>query len=449
MRLPLSSDAIPCYSSRGNAQDNQRVSERRSQCEGELPVVRRAGRSTAIATLVVLSAAVQAQDWPQILGPSRNGVYAGPPLATDWGAGGPKVVWRRTVGHGLSGPVVVANRVILFHRLGNREVVEAMETTTGATQWRHDYATTYRDDFGFDDGPRAVPVVVDNVVYTYGAEGVLHAVSLSTGKALWTVDAMTRYRVPKNFFGAGGSPVVEDGRVIANIGGPDAGIVAFDAKTGRELWTATTDDASYSSGVTTTIGGRRLALFLTRAGLVGLAPATGEVVLRLRWQARSASSVNAASPLVVGDRVFISAQYGPGAGVFRMGAGALTELWSSDDALSTHYATSVHYAGTLFGYHGRQELGPSLRAVDLATGKVRWTVDQFRAGSITLAGDVLVLMRESGELIVADASPDGFRLKASARVLPGTVRALPAIAGGYLFVRNADTLVCLDLRAAR
>ncbi len=402
----------------------------------------------AIAALAMLSA-VQAQDWPQVLGPSRNGAYAGPPLATSWGAQGPKAVWRRPVGHGLSGPVVVANRVILFQRLGNREVVEAMDATTGVTQWRHDYATTYRDDFGFDDGPRAVPVVADDVVYTFGAEGQLHAVSLASGKALWHVDTMARYRVPKNFFGAAGSPVVEDGRVIANIGGPNAGIVALDAKTGRELWTATTDGASYSSGVMTTVGGRRLALFLTRAGLVGLAPATGEVVLQRPWRSRSASSVNAASPLVVGDRVFISAEYGPGAGVFRMGDGALTELWSSNDALTTHYATSVHHSGILFGYHGRQEQGPSLRAVELATGKVRWTVDQFRAGSITLAGDLLVVMRESGELVIADASPDGFRQKASARVLPGTVRALPAIAGGFLFVRNDDTLVCLDLRASR
>jgi outer membrane protein assembly factor BamB len=359
------------------------------------------------------------------------------------------VVWRKAVGHGLSGPVVVGGRVILFHRQGNREVVEAMNAGTGATEWRYDYPTTYRDDFGFDDGPRAVPVIANDVVYTYGAEGQLHAFNVTNGRGLWHVEAMRKYQVPKNFFGAGGSPVVEGSRVIANVGGPDAGIVAFDAKTGGELWTATKDGASYSSGVMTTVNGQRLALFLTRAGIVGLAPATGEIVMQRSWRSRSASSVNAASPLVIGDRLFISAEYGPGAGAFRIGSGTLTELWSSNDVLSNHYATSVHRNGVLYGYHGRQELGPSLRAVELDTGKIRWTVDGFRAGSITLAGNRLVLVRESGELIVAEATPERYRPLASAQILPATVRALPAIAGGFLYVRNDDTLVCLDLRGSR
>ena len=395
---------------------------------------------------LALAIAPEPQDWPQMLGPTRNGSYAGPPLPDNWGGKGPRVVWRKAVGHGLSGPVVAGGRVILFQRVGDREVVEALNAGTGASEWRYDYPTTYRDDFGFDDGPRAVPVVSGDVVFTYGAEGQLHAVELGTGKGLWHVDAMRAYKVPKNFFGAGGSPIVDAGRVIANIGGPDAGIVAFDAKTGRQLWIATRDGASYSSGVMTTVSGQRLALFLTRAGIVGVAPATGAVVFQRAWRSRSASSVNAASPLVVGDRLFVSAEYGPGAGVFQMEGNTLTELWSSNDALTNHYATSVHRDGILYGYHGRQEMGPALRAVDLATGKVRWSVDGFRAGSITLAGNRLLLMRESGELVMAEAAADRFRRLASAQVLPATVRALPAIAGGFLYVRNDDTLVCLDLR---
>jgi outer membrane protein assembly factor BamB len=285
-------------------------------------------RLNAVATLVALGiAAVSAsglQDWPQMLGPTRDGVYAGPPLSDRWGPKGPRIVWKKTVGHGLSGPVVVGNRVLLFHRVGGREVIEALQASTGASEWRYDYATTYRDEFGFDDGPRAVPVVADGVVYTYGAEGQLHAVSVTDGRGLWHVDAMSAYQVPKNFFGAGGSPVVDDGRVITNIGGPKAGIVAFDAKTGRELWTSTNDGASYSSGLMTTVAGRRLAVFLTRAGIVALAPATGEVVLQRPWRSRSSSSVNAASPLVIGDRLFISAEYGRGAAVFLLSGAGMT-----------------------------------------------------------------------------------------------------------------------------
>ena len=168
-----------------------------------------------------LSATALAADWPQYLGPTRNGVYVGP-LNEKWPASGPRVVWKRNVGQGLSGPVVAAGKVILFHRVGDREVVEALNNATGATIWKYGYPTTYRDDFGFDEGPRAVPVISDGIVYTFGAEGQLHAVDLATGKRLWSEDAMRRFDVPKNFFGAAGSPLVDDGRVLANVGGKDA-----------------------------------------------------------------------------------------------------------------------------------------------------------------------------------------------------------------------------------
>ena len=118
-----------------------------------------------------------------------------------------------------------------------------------------------------------MPVVADGIVYTFGAEGQLHAIDLATGKPVWSVDTMRQFGVAKGFFGAAGSPLVEGGSVIANIGGKDAGIVAFDAKTGKVLWAATTDAASYSSGIAATMLGRRLAVFLTREGLVGLDPA--------------------------------------------------------------------------------------------------------------------------------------------------------------------------------
>ena len=405
------------------------------------------GLIVAAALLAFATAArVAAQDWPQFLGPDRTGVYRGPALSESWPAQGPKVVWRVPVGQGLSGPVVVQGRVILFHRVGNQEVVDAFDAKTGAAQWRYAYATTYRDDFGFDEGPRAVPVVANGIVYTYGAEGQLHAVDFAKGTKVWSVDAMRTFGVPKGFFGAAGSPLVEDGRVLANVGGPKAGIVAFDAKTGKVLWTATTDGASYSSAAGATIGGRRLAIFLTRASLVGLDPATGQVQFQRPWRARQAASVNVATPVVVGNLIFVSSEYGPGAGVFEINGSTLKELWTSDEVLSNHYSTSVHHQGFLYGYHGRQEFGPSFRAVELRTGKVRWSQDQFRAGSVMLAGDRLVIMRESGELILAAASPDAFKPLARAQILPATVRAYPALSDGFMFVRNENTLVALDLR---
>jgi outer membrane protein assembly factor BamB len=107
----------------------------------------------------------------------------------------------KPVGQGFAGPVVVQGRVIVFHRMGNNEIVDALDAKTGASQWRYQYPTTYRDDFGFDEGPRSVPVVSNGVVYTYGAEGQLHAVDLATGQRVWSVDAMRQFGVPKGFFG--------------------------------------------------------------------------------------------------------------------------------------------------------------------------------------------------------------------------------------------------------
>lgn len=393
-----------------------------------------------------LDARVVADDWPQFLGPTRNGVYAGPPLNTRWGASGPRVLWRRPIGQGLSGPVVAGTRALLFHRVGYREVLEAMDAATGKVLWEYGYPTAYRDDFGFDEGPRAVPVVADGIVYTFGAEGQLHAVDLVTGTKVWSEDTMRRFSVPKNFFGSAGSPIVDDGRVIANIGGPNAGIVAFEAKTGKLLWTATSDGASYSSGMVATFAGRRVAVFLTRSGIEGIDPANGQVRFQRPWRARSASSVNAATPIVNGDSMFISAEYGPGAGVLRVDGSALTPVWTSDEALSNHYATSVLSNGILYGFHGRQEFGQSFRAVEFQTGKVRWSQEGFRAGTVTLAGTQLVILRENGELILAAATPDRFSPIARAQVLSATVRATPALANGLLYARNDDTLVCLDLR---
>lgn len=233
---------------------------------------------SAMAMLALTSSV--AADWPQFLGPTRNGVYSGPAIADAWPASGPRQVWKKDVGPGFSGPVVADGKVILFHRVGAQEVIEALQPATGATIWQFGYPTTYRDDFGFDEGPRAVPVVASGVVYTFGAEGQLHAVDVATGKKLWSDDTAARFGVAKNFFGAGGSPLVEDGRVIANVGGKDAGIVAFEARTGRLLWKATTDGASYSSGVGATIGSERVAIFFTRNGIVVLDPATAEATLR-------------------------------------------------------------------------------------------------------------------------------------------------------------------------
>ena len=350
------------------------------------------------------------------------------------------------MGQGLSGPVVAGTQLILFHRVDDREVVESFDALTGAPNGAmrtRRLTATILDSTKARARCRWSPM--ESSIPT-APRGSFHAIDLQTGKPLWNVDAMREFEVDKGFFGAAGSPLVEDGKVIANVGGKKAGIVAFDAKTGKVIWTATTDAASYSSGIAATMLGRRYAVFLTRAGLVGLDPANGQVRFQRPWRARQAASVNAATPIIVGNTIFVSAEYGPGAGALQFDGTKLVDLWASDDVLSNHYATSVFHEGTLYGFHGRQEFGQFFRAVDLQSGKVLWSTPRFGAGSVTLAGNRLVIVRESGELLIAAASPKSFQQIASAQVLPATVRAYPALSDGILYLRNDNTLVAVDLR---
>lgn len=409
-----------------------------------------------VATMAGSAVALVAQDWPQILGPGRNGIYTGPPIVASFPRTGPPLLWKRDVGAGFAGPAVVAGKLVLFHRVNNRETVEAMDAATGKTVWTFDYPTSYRDDFGFDEGPRAVPVISGGRVFTHGADGWLHGLEFATGKKLWAVDTRRVFDAPKGYFGVATSPLVDGDRVMVNVGGKTGlgtpkpgeggGIVAFDAASGKTLWTSTSDEASYSAPVIAEIAGQHTAVFFTRTGLVALDPANGMVRYQYRWRARMAASVNAAAPIVVTDQIFLSASYGTGAVLLQVVNNAVKPVWSGDESISNHYSTSVYKDGYLYGFDGRQEFGQTLRCVELATGKVMWNVDGFGAGSLLISGESLVIMRESGELALATASPKAFRFASRAQLLPGVVRAYPALADGRYFVRNDRELRAFDLR---
>ncbi len=403
----------------------------------------------SFAVAAILSRAC-ADDWPQFLGPTRNGVYSGPALAASWPKDGPPVVWQRKIGQGFSGPVIASGKLILFHRIEDKETVECLDANTGKALWTFDYPTAYRDDFGFDEGPRATPAIADDRVYTYGAEGILTCLELASGNKTWSLDVRKEFRAPKGFFGIACSPLVEGNAIILDIGGDGAGIVAFNKLTGKLLWKATNDQPSYSSPVAATISNRRYLFVLTLANFVALDPANGKVLFQYPFRPPIRSSVTAAAPLVVDDQVVLSASYGLGAVLLKITTTGPEKIWSGDDILSNHYATSVCLNGFLYGIHGRTDPGfeppASLRCVELKTGKVRWQQDAFGAATLTLAGDQLLILTEKGELIRAPATPSAFRPLARAQVLPTQVRAHPALANGLFYARSKDKLVCLDLQ---
>ena len=155
--------------------------------------------------------------------------------------------------------------------------------------------------------------------------------------------------------------------------------------------------------------------------------------------------MNTATPLVIGNQVFISASYGAGAALVEVNGSQYRKVWSNDDSMSNHYSTCVYHDGYLYGFHGRQEYGQELRAVELKTGKVMWKQEGFGAGTVTLAGDRLLVLRENGELLMAPATPKEFKPVAQASILKGVVRSYPAIADGLLYARNEHSLVCVKL----
>lgn len=406
---------------------------------------------TANLCLGVLStvATANAEDWPQFLGPNRNGSISQANFPAAWPKTGPSVLWQKKVGEGFGGPVVSADKLIIFHRLDSKEVVECLDKKTGKELWRGDYPARYRDDFGFEEGPRATPSIAGERVFTFGANGDFTAWDLTKGTKLWSIDTRTQFKTGKGFFGIACSPLVESNTVILNIGGKDgAGIVAFDGATGNVRWQSTDDEASYASPVAATLGGKRRILIITREAFVALDAADGKLVFRHAWRPPMHASVSAATPLVIGDEIFISASYGTGASLLRFKEGAPEVIWSKDEVLSAHYATAVQRDGFLYGFDGRQEQGCELRCVELKTGKILWSESGLKAGTVTLVNDQLLVLTERGELIQAPASPTGFKPVQRAQILPFTVRAHPAVADGFFYARSKDKLACFDLRGA-
>lgn len=405
--------------------------------------------ATAVLVIVLgCSLLSAADDWPQFLGPTRNGVASGPVPKT-WPAGGPRTVWSVDVGRGWAGPVVVGDKAILYHRQERRAVLDCLDLATGKSVWSSGHPTDYTDAFDFDNGPRATPAVVGDHVFTFGAEGIAASFERTTGKLLWSVDTVQQFRGGKGFFGFACSPLVEGDLVILNVGGPGAGIVALDKSTGKTRWTATDDEAGYSSPVAATIGGTRYLFVLTRANLVALTPADGKVLWSQPFRSRQDASVNAATPLVVGDEIFISSSYGVGGALLKFAVDKPSVVWANDDSMSNHYATCVVRDGYLYGLHGRQEQDVELRCVEWKTGRVVWRQEEFNAGSVSLAGDHLVIVGEKGELIAVEASPTKYKEVGRKQITGFETRAYPAIAGGRILARGKEKLVCVEWKPSQ
>ncbi|MFO0870405.1 MAG: PQQ-binding-like beta-propeller repeat protein [Pirellulales bacterium] len=401
-----------------------------------------------LVTLPLLSAT--AGDWPQILGPRRDGVADGETLPASWPAGGPVRLWRVELGQGYAGPAVAGQRVVVFHRVGSQERIEAFDLGRGTRLWKADFPASYRGGYDSDLGPRCVPVIAGDAVVVYGPAGDLRCVALQDGTTRWSRSLLSELGGEEGYFGAGSTPLVVGQRVLVNVGGRDgAGIVACDLATGQTVWSTGEDAASYAAPTLTTHGQQPAAVFVTRLHCVAVDPATGKTLFRFPFGKRG-PTVNAATPLVFDQQLFVSASYGVGAALKDWSGESLANVWDNDDTLSSQYTTPVYYEGRLYGTHGREDVGrAALRCVVARSGQVAWEVPNFGVAHVIRAGDKLLLVTADGRVVLAQATPAAFRSLGEFTLPDVKTRALPALASGRLLLRTTRAagggeLVCFS-----
>jgi outer membrane protein assembly factor BamB len=401
--------------------------------------------------LLVLTATCPAGDWPQILGPNRNGFAEGEKLVAALPSS-PQAVWTKKVGEGFAGIVVAEDTAYLFHRVGNQERVEALTASNGSVVWTSNAPTSFTGPVDPDNGPRCTPVVAGDNVIVFGAQGLLRCLDRKTGKEVWSNPTHKTFSAQEGYFGAGSTPVVEGDLVLVNVGASrsHAGIVAFNVKTGKVVWKATDEQPSYSSPIVATVGGQRQAIFVTRYNCLAINPTSGDVLWTFPFGARG-PTVNAASPVLVKNNLLVTASYGVGAVYAEVGANSVKEIWKNGDLLASQYPTPLPYEGMFYGIDGRDDVGPvSLRCVNPKTKRVRWTENimddgSFGYGSLIFADEKILLQKTDGTLVFIKPNDTKYEELSRTKLCPGTVRALPALSKGLYFIRNDDTLYCFNL----
>jgi outer membrane protein assembly factor BamB len=446
-----------------------------------------AGETTAIvhAAPKPLAANTVTGDWPCLLGPTHNEVSPETNLLKELPAGGPTLLWEIARGEGYAAPAIAGDRLVLFHRSGDEEVLDCLNTTDGKRFWRFVYPTAYQDRYGYCNGPRSSPIISGDSVFAVGAEGKLHCLNLQTGKMRWQHDLMAEYKLRQGFFGVGASPLVEGGLLIVNVGaehGPC--VVAFDVQTGKVAWNAGDQwGPSYASPVPAMLHGKRRVLVFAggesrppTGGLLCIDPTSGKIDFSYPWRGDRRESVNASSPVVVGDDVFVSECYGTG-GLLLNVADDFTArpVWTNPN-FGTHFMSAIARDGCLYGVDGHGPEDAFLVCVDQKTGKELWrkqpewdeTVDSpagprkigtgtYRCWLMPVDGRCLCL-GEFGHLLWIELSPKGYReLQRSWLFAAGETWTPPVLSKGLLYIcqnsrdaiHNTGTrLLCYDLRAS-
>jgi len=441
-----------------------------------------------------LPAGAVTTEWPRLLGAQDAPISAETKLRHDFPSAGPPKVWEVTKGSGYASPAIVGDRLVLFHRLGDRETIDCLHPETGRRFWTHDYAVAYRDRFGYSDGPRASPVIAGGRVFTFGVTSVLTCLDLATGKVVWQRDCAKEDGVPQFFFGSGATPLVQGDVLVCDLGGAGGKDAAgFDVATGAVKWFAKTGwTQSYSSPIPAVLHGEnRVLLFQggegdesldSAGGLVSLNPADGGVAGTFFWRARRYTSVNASAPVLCGpNRILVTQAYidsgsetNGSAMVEAQPDGTLKPLWKND-SLACHWMTPVFLDGHLYAFSGEKDRSAELVCHRADTGESVWRTKLeheitlppeqggrpfavgFQRGSLLHADGGFLALGEWGTLAWLKLTPKGVEKGATAQLFtaPAGAWTLPAVRHGLLYVcQNEDDrltnagprLLCYDLR---
>ncbi len=424
------------------------------------------------------------QEWRNFLGATHNAISTETPILKKFNKKPPAIVWEMERGEGYASPAVVSGRVLLFHRIEQNEVIECLHAETGQRYWKYSYPTSYRDSYGFSGGPRCQPISDGERVYTYGAEGKIHCLKLTTGQVLWKRDVLKEFKITQNFFGIGATPLLEGNLIIVNVGAENSSVAGLDKLTGKTVWGVGKEwTAGYASPIPATVNGKRRVFVFTggasspsTGGLICLDPVEGKEIFRFPWRARRRESVNASSPVVIGNQVYISECYGPGGALLEVKPdGTFREVWSNQ-TLNTHFMTAIHKNGYLYGISGHGPQNAPLVCIELKTGKEMWRAepdweDTFKTeagerkyrlsaglASLILVDGECLMLTEYGRLVWLDLNPTGYKETDTVPLfLARETWSMPALSRGLLYVSQNNRaedgkparLLCYDLRGKR
>ncbi len=401
----------------------------------------------------------------------------------DWSAQ-PTFQWSIEVGDGYGIGTVADGRYFHFDAVSQRPVpggverLRCIDLNSGKVLWTQTQPYQYRDMFGYEGGPRASPTIDGDRVITLGVTGLLTCCNTDSGKILWSVDTNKNYGVIQNFFGVGSSPLVLGDKVIVMVGGsPDedqnfgpmqlnrvspngSAVVAFDLNSGNELWKCGQDLASYSSPRPIEIEGEALVLVFARSGLMAIDPVLGEVRWQFEHRAAILESVNAMTPVVDADRVFISECYEVGSALLLVDGKSSKVVWQDPprdrrrQAMRCHWATPILFNGYLYGCSGRNAPDSDFRCIDFETGVLQWSDPRRIRSSVTRVGDHLIVLEERGSLQVIKANPKQLEVVAQwdldladgdRPALEYPCWAAPVVVGNQLILRGDQRVLCLGL----